>query len=67
MDENVVHINHDFVLHDESVKYCVHHGLERCGAVAHSKEHDGGLKETTMSSKSSFPSVLFFDLDVVIT
>jgi hypothetical protein len=41
--QNVVHIDNNQVLFDFLFEYLVHHSLEGCWRITHSKEHDNGF------------------------
>ena len=56
-DEDVVQVHKNVALIDEVPKNFVHHALEGGGGVAESKEHDGGLKQSSICSKRSLPLV----------
>ena len=45
----------------------IHERLKCGGSIAESKEHDSGFEESHGSNESSFPLILFLNVDVVIS
>jgi hypothetical protein len=64
-DENIVNVNQHATRVNAFPENLVHHGLEGGWAVAHSEEHDNGLKEAEVTPESTFPLITFSDSDVV--
>ena len=65
VDKDIVHIAYDLTVVDEISEDIVHHCLEHCRGVTQSEEHDGWLKQSSVSSEHSLPLILFLDLHVV--
>jgi hypothetical protein len=67
VDGDVVHVYCHGSLCDLFSENGVHHGLEGCGGVGKSEEHDSQLVQALVSGECSFPAVLFFNLHCVIS
>ena len=66
-DEDVIQVHAYMPLHDEVLKYFVHHGLECSRAVGESKEHYQGFEESTIGVKRCLPLIPFLDANFVVT
>ena len=65
VDKDIVHIAYDLAVVDEILEDIIHHCLECHGGVTQSEEHDGWLKQSSVSSECSLPLIPFLDLHVV--
>ena len=66
-DEDAVQVHAYMPLHDEVLKYFIHHGLEGSRAVGDSEEHYQGFKESTIGAKRCLPLIPFLDANIVVT
>ncbi len=64
-DMDIVHIAYDLAIVDEISEDIVHHRLECHGGVTQSEEHDGWLKQPSVSSECGLPHIPFLDLYIV--
>src|SRR5258708_34716789 len=65
VDEDIIHIAYGLTIVDEVSEDIVHHHLECGGGVTQSKEHDGWLKQPSVSLECSLPLIPFLDLHVI--
>lgn len=66
-DENVVQIDHHLALTNEISEQIIQHSL-KCGwRIGKPKEHNQGLKQSSVGPKCGFPLISFLDPDVVVT
>ncbi len=65
VDKDVIHIAYDLAIVDEISEDIIHHHLEHCRGVTQSKEHDGWLKQPSVSLEHSLPLIPFLDLHIV--
>ena len=66
-DEDVIHVNDDFLVDNQILEDLVHHGLECCWAVCKAEEHDEGFEQSAICPERGFPFVAFLDTDVVVS
>src|SRR6266436_4117968 len=65
VDRDIIHIAYGLAIVDEILEDIIHHHLEGHGGVTQSKEHDGWLKQSSVSSECSLPLIPFLDLHIV--
>ena len=65
VDEDIIRMAYGLTIVDEVLEDIIHHHLEHCGGVTQSKEHDGWLKQPSVSSERSLPLIPFLDLHVI--
>src|SRR5258706_8289375 len=58
VDKDIIHIAYGLTIVDEILEDIVHHCLECHGGVTQSKEHDGWLKQPSVSSLPLIPSLI---------
>src|SRR5258708_18487000 len=65
VDKDIVHIAYGLAIVDEISEDIIHHHLECHGGVTQSEEHDGWLKQSSVSLECSLPLIPFLDLHIV--
>src|SRR5258708_8315542 len=65
VDKDIIHIAYGLTIVDEISEDIVHHHLECRRGVTQSEEHDGWLKQPSVSSECSLPLIPFLDLHIV--
>ena len=65
VDKDIVHIAYDLAIVDEILEDIIHHHLEHHGGVTQSEEHDGWLKQSSVSLECSLPLIPFLDPHVI--
>ncbi len=63
---NIVHIDHHAPPVDEVSEDRVHHGLESGRRVSEAEEHDRWFVEPFVGDECCFPSILWFNEDLVV-
>ena len=63
----IVHINYKPTFPDVVGKVVVYKGLEGWGGSTEAEKHYRWFKQSQLSDKHDFPSVSFFDVNVVIS
>ena len=66
-DEKIVHIDDYPSFHNHISKQVVHEALKGGRRVGEVKEHDSCFKEALVGDKGSFPFVLIFDMDIIVS
>ena len=66
-DENVVKVDDDHTLMDKVTEEFVHHGLERCGRIGETEEHDGRFEEAHIGAECGLPFVALLNAHMVVT
>src|SRR5258706_4948713 len=65
VDKDIIHIAYGLTIVDEISEDIVHHCLEHRRGVTQSEEHDGWLKQPSVSSEHSLPLIPFLDLHII--
>src|SRR5258705_11804067 len=65
VDEDIIHIAYGLTIVDEILEDIIHHHLEHHRGVTQSEEHDGWLKQPSVSLECSLPLIPFLDLHIV--
>src|SRR6267154_3410806 len=66
-DQDIIHIDYHIACSDLIVKCGIHHGLESGWRISESKEHNSGLKESSVCLEGCFPLIAIFYADIIIS
>src|SRR6267154_3607462 len=66
-DQDIIHIDYHIACSNLIAECGIHYGLESGWRISESKEHNSGLKESSVCLEGCFPLIAIFDANIIIS